>query len=229
MLVMPGARVDGVRAPAPSSRTLKRSRSRALPSSVTTIAARARRVLVRVLQRLEDAEVDRALHLGREAPDVVRHEVDPDLRAHRDVAQRVVEPAVGEHRRVDAVRERPQLLERLVDLVLELAQALDAALGIPPDDLLRQLELDPQRDEPLLGAVVQVALDPAPLVLGAGRDAGARELELAHRRLGLGGQPLVLEHHGGHRGARLEQLGPLEQPFVVDDRGHHLAVDGGPR
>ena len=138
--------------------------------------------------------------------------------------QRVVEPAVGEHRRVDAVRERTQLVERLVHLVLELAQALDAALGIPPDDLLRQLELDPQRDEPLLGAVVQVALDPAPLVLGAGRDAGARELELAHRRLGLGGQPLVLEHHGGHRGARLEQLGPLEQPFVVDDRGHHRAV-----
>ena len=150
-------------------------------------------------------------------------------RAHRDVAQRVVEAAVGEHRRVDAVRERPQLLERLVHLVLELAQALDAALGIAPDDLLGQLELDPQRDEPLLGAVVQVALDPAPLVLGAGRDAGARELQLAHRRLGLGGQPLVLEHDGGHRGAGLEQLRARSRALVVDDRRHHRRRAGGPR
>ena len=61
------------------------------------------------------------------------------------------------------------------------------ALGIVLEELLRELQLDPQRDQPLLGAVVQVALDPAPLVLGAGRDAGARELELAQRRLGLGG------------------------------------------
>jgi hypothetical protein len=63
------------------------------------------------------------------------------------------------------VRERAQLVERLVHLVLEDVQAIRPARGIAPDELLRQLELDPQGDEALLGAVVQIALDAAALAI----------------------------------------------------------------
>ena len=57
MLVMPAPRADGgLVCRAPSSRTLKRSSPRALPSSLTTMRRTPVRVLERVLQRLEDAK-----------------------------------------------------------------------------------------------------------------------------------------------------------------------------
>ena len=127
------------------------------------------------------------------------------------------------------MRQRPQLLERLVDVVLELAQPRGALLGIAQDDVLGELELDPERDEPLLGAVVQVALDPAPLLLRAGREAGARELELAQRRLGLGREPLVLEHDGGHRDAGRTSSGRARRPSSWTIAAITVAAPHGPR
>ena len=77
----------------------------------------------------------------------------------------------------------------------------DAAqqVGMPPelrcDPLGRELELDPQRDEPLLRPVVQVALDPPPLVVGAALVPRPRLAHLAQQRGRLHGQPMVLERH----------------------------------
>jgi hypothetical protein len=51
-----------------------------------------------------------------------------------------------------------------------------------------QLELDPQRNQPLLRAVVQVALDAAPLVVRAGLDARARLADLFEQEGGLGAE-----------------------------------------
>ena len=92
--------------------------------------------------------------------------------------------------------------------------------GVGLDQGLRELELDPQRHQPLLGAVVQVALDPSALSFRAGSQARARELQLAQRRLGLGREPLVLEHDSGHRDTGLDQLRACAEAGVVDDRRH---------
>ena len=74
-----------------------------------------------------------------------------------------------EHRRVDAARELAQLPERLGELV---AGGRDQRLGrrrVAADVGLDQPELQGEGDQPLLGAVVQVALEPPPLGV-AGRD-----------------------------------------------------------
>ena len=74
-----------------------------------------------------------------------------------------------EHRRVDAARELAQLRERLRELV---AGGRDQRLGrrrVAADVGLDQPELQCEGDQPLLCAVVQVALKSPPLGV-SGRD-----------------------------------------------------------
>ena len=93
--------------PAPLSATSKHSSPVALLDRDRDARAFAR-VLARVLQRLEAAEVDRRLDVGRVAADVRVH-VGDEHGAVRGGAQRFAEAAVHEQRRVDAVRELAQL------------------------------------------------------------------------------------------------------------------------
>ena len=75
-----------------------------------------------------------------------------------------------EHRGMEAARELPQLPERLGELV---ACARDHRLGrrrVAADVGLDQPELHGQRDQPLLSAVVQVALEPPPLGVAGRHD-----------------------------------------------------------
>ena len=74
-----------------------------------------------------------------------------------------------ERRRVDAARQLPELLERVGQLVARGRRELLRLGGIAPDVGAEHPQLERERDEPLLGAVVQVALEPAPLGV-AGRD-----------------------------------------------------------
>ena len=64
-----------------------------------------------------------------------------------------------------AAREGAELFERGVELVAEAFEARGAARGITLGERRGEAELDPERDEPLLRAVVQVALDPRALLL----------------------------------------------------------------
>ena len=76
------------------------------------------------------------------------------------------------------------------------APDLGRVLGQPP---ARDLDVEHERDEPLLGAVVEVALDLAPGVVGGLDDAGARGAQLGGPgRLDLVAQQRLL----GLRGAR---------------------------
>ena len=77
------------------------------------------------------------------------------------------------------MRQLPDLVERLADVLTEGVQLRDAALGIARHELLGELELDPQRDQPLLRAVVQVALEAPPLAVGRRQDPRARLAHLA--------------------------------------------------
>jgi hypothetical protein len=102
-------------------------------------------------------------------------------------AQRVGDPAVAEQRRIHPVRERAQLLERELDLVAELVDRLQGRDRIDAPELLGERELDPQADQALLSAVVQVALDARALDVGAAGDPLARHVELGHHTFVLDG------------------------------------------
>ena len=77
------------------------------------------------------------------------------------------------------MRELPDLVERLADVLAERMQLHAGALGISHQVVLQELELDPERDEPLLRAVVQVPLQAPPLVVGRRQDPRARLAHLA--------------------------------------------------
>ena len=113
-------------------------------------------------------------------------ELDRDRHGQRapvgERRERGAEPAVGEHRRVDPAREVAQLLERLADADARLGDELLRALGVGRELLLGEAEAHPERDEPGLRAVVEVALDPPQLGVLRVDGAGARRLEHVDRR-----------------------------------------------
>ena len=76
-------------------------------------------------------------------------------------------------RRRDPARQAAQLGQRAVELGLGVLQDVGQRLGVALPGLGRgQVELDPGGDEQLLGAVVEVALDPAAGVVGRRRGCG---------------------------------------------------------
>ena len=94
---------------------------------------------------------------------------------------------------MDAADEVADLLERRLRLLVGVSKHPLALLRIVVDLLLRRAETGGQGDEALLGAVVEVALDPSPLGLGAVDGGGPARLQPLH----LGGVDGV--------GARAEQ------------------------
>ena len=96
--------------------------------------------------------------------------------------------------------------------------------GIAADVGPEHPQLQRERDEPLLGAVVQVALEPAALGVAGRDDALARRLHLGEPGLRLRQQTLVLERDRRGRAHRLDHLGIVVQRRVVDDRRHLATV-----
>ena len=88
--------------------------------------------------------------------------------------QRLGEATVHEQRRVDAVREVAQLLHRLLQVAPDLLEHRLRPVGIGVGDLADEVHAHRERDEMLLRAVVQVALDPTALRV-AGLDERARD------------------------------------------------------
>ena len=104
-------------------------------------------------------------------------------------------------------------------------------LGVPrvvADPPLDQRELQGERDQPLLGAVVQVALDAAPLGVGGGDDALARGLQLGQPRVDLGVQLPVLQRDPGRHADGLDELGVVVERPVVDQHGDRAPRRGPP-
>jgi hypothetical protein len=67
---------------------------------------------------------------------------------------------------VDAARELAELVDREPELVAGLTQQLAGLTRIALDARLRQAQRQRERHEPLLGAVVEVAVDRTALVVG---------------------------------------------------------------
>ena len=82
----------------------------------------------------------------------------------------------------------------------------------------RELERHTEGEQPLLGTVVQVALQPAPLLIARTHDPRPRLAQLGKLRAQLGLQPLILHGEACGRPGRLEERRLIQQDRVVDDR-----------
>jgi hypothetical protein len=186
-------------------------------------------VLERVRERLAGDEVGRGLHLRWRAVLGGRH-LDRDGRPTREVGQRGGEPLV-EPWRPHARGDRPQVGDRGRDLV-------DGGVERRVDRhrSARQRALDPaqhdaERDQPLLRAVVQVALDPAALGVAGLGDPRARGLDLGKLQPQLHAQPRELHRRRRRGDHRTQQVGPVAQRRVVQEQAELavVAADHGPR
>jgi hypothetical protein len=129
------------------------------------------RVLGGILQRLEAAEVDGCLGLLREPPD----RVGRNGHRHRGLArlrgQGGDQSGVREQRRVDAAGEVAEVLKRARRVGPQLGKQLPGLTRITVRRRGEQVELDRQRDQVLLRAVVQVPLKPPPRLVLRGHQA----------------------------------------------------------
>ncbi len=171
-------------------------------------------VLGGVRERLGHHEVGRCLHGGREP---LRGHL-PKLHRYRRAAcqalQRRAQTAVREDAGVDARGKLAQVADAGLGLLERLLHELTRLAGGLRPFPLCELQADHRSDELLLGAVVQVAAEPAALVVAGLHDPGAR-----------GGELFPCVHVGEGRGDQLREVGkPVLNPFGkrawASARGH---------
>ncbi len=177
-------------------------------------------MLLDVLQRLQAAEVDRRFDVRRVAREILRVNLDVERRAARNSRERVRQSPLDEQGGRDPVRDSAHLSERRVDVAAEFVEHRLRASGVGTEDSLGHAQLHPQRDQALLGSVVQVALDAPPFRVECCDRPGA---SCGHGRLEAVG--LQRERRGG--GERVEQLRMVEQRRVVRECCYRRAVGAG--
>ena len=130
---------------------------------------------------------------------------------------------------MDAARELPQLGQRDRELLADLVDGAGQPAVTQPR--LEHPQVQRERDELLLRAVVQVALDPPPRVVRRLDDPQPRDPQLLHPRAQLGLQALVVDRERGGGGGRGDELRRRVELRVVDDRrhAHALVLHRGPR
>ena len=123
-----------------------------------------------------------------------------DRCATADGGESLGQAAIREERGIDAVRELPKLLQGGFDVVPKLLEECRCLRRVGAGQLTREAQIRAQRDQLLLRAVVEVALDAAPLGVRRRDDAGAGgsdllglPLHLVERRLELRVEPDVVQ------------------------------------
>ena len=169
----------------PWPRDRRRRRRRREPRRAATrprrpdpdLRRRRLRVLDDVGQRLGDDEVRARLDL---APRTARLEVDLDgqRRDRSATSDAGAEPAAGEDGGQDPVGELAQLVVAPLGLLERLGDERTPPRAVLVQGLLGELERHDRVDEPLLGAVVEVAHDPPAGLVAGGEQARARGGEL---------------------------------------------------
>ena len=100
------------------------------------------------------------------------------------------------------------------------------------DTAIEQAQLQRQGDEALLGAVMQVALEPPALGVAGRDDALPRRPQLGSCPQRPGPQVLVLERDSRRGADRLDEIGVVVERGVVYERGDFLPLSlderGGP-
>ena len=116
------------------------------------------------------------------------------------------------------MRQRAHLFDDLVDFRAEAVDHLGGVAGVAVERLAGEPELDPQGDELLLGAVVEVALDLAAGAVGGAGEPFARGRHVVQRG-GEGGVEALALEPGDHAGGdRVEEVGVVAEAAVADDR-----------
>ena len=106
-----------------------------------------------------DAGFDALVEALRRSSD----DLDREGRAARERPEGGLEPVVAEHGRMKPARELAQLLERELQLLAERRKDCSCGRGILLQAFLGDPQLHGEGDEALLGAVVEIALEPPPL------------------------------------------------------------------
>jgi hypothetical protein len=132
---------------------------------------------------------------------------------------------VCKHRRVDSTGELAQFGKCSLDLSLRL---VEQELRLRVGRWSEELEGHSDPEQPLLGAVVEVALEPAALLVARPHDPRSRLSDLGELHAELCVQALVLEREPRRRADRLEQRRLVEKDRIVDDRGQ-VGADVGDR
>ncbi len=213
-------------APTRSARCCGRE-PRGAPSSSTTIdeaivladgarGGEARSAPARVLDRLGDGRVGGRLDGRRQARRFDVAELDRQRRLVGQRGEGGREARLAEDRREDAVGQLAQLLQRGRGL-------LPGRVQQPHERRVAAGASEPQvvgeREQLLLRAVVEVALQPAPLRVARRDDAGARGAQLADLGEQLGAQRLVLHGEPGGGSERRLELLLVQERAVVQHQG----------
>ena len=119
-------------------------------------------VFARVLDCLPDAVEDCFLDRRRVAPDALGDYPHAGGSGLGEGAQGAFEAALAQLRRVDAVPQRTQLVDRGFRVVDDLVKS--DRHGLCAGLLSRQRELDLNSDQPVLGAIMEIAFQPQPLL-----------------------------------------------------------------
>ena len=120
-------------------------------------------VLGGVGEALGDREVDRGLDGQRRTPGQPARHLDRHRHVEGQRPDRTVEPAVGQHRRVDPADHRAQVGDGGAGRLAGLVDGPAGGLGVGVELGLGEPEAHRHGDQPGLGAVVEVALEPAQL------------------------------------------------------------------
>src|SRR5215211_6828729 len=184
-------------------------------------------VLDRVLDGLHAAVVHRRLDLRRVTTHARPVDGQRRRRAGADLLQGRDDPEVGQNRRVESVRDLPELVERGLEAVTDGFEpgANRRIFGTVAD----QPEFDPDADETLLHAVVEVALELLSFAFGDPDESRARVLKLEERVVPARVELRVLRREQRGRAGRLDELGIIVELGVVEDRdvGTTLALHEG--
>ena len=124
------------------------------------------RVLCDIGDRFCDDIVDRRLDCIGQPRVWDPRERDRDGRTFGKRPESGGQTAVAENGWVDAARELAQFSERLLEIVLRDLDERFRRLGVSPQARPDQLQLECERDEPLLCPVVQVSLQPSAFGVG---------------------------------------------------------------
>ncbi len=143
-------------------------------------------------------------------------------RLQRERGQRAAQPAL-EPDRVQPARELAQLAAGDARLLARGVRRRTACCGVGLELAQREVERLAEHDEPLLGAVVQVAADPAALLVGGVDGAGARGHDLVAALAQRALVAAALELRGGAGGEHVQRL-ELARRRVERARGDHAQV-----
>ena len=106
-----------------------------------------------------------------------------------------------------------QLLQRGFRVLRDLLDEPERRLVLRVDQLLREPQLDPQSDQPLLASIVEVPLDPATLGVPAVRQARSRLAQLASLRLQF---PVELRVRASTRASRRPTAHPTARATPIE-------------